>query len=156
MLWTFIFYNIWVLDYETALYSITLWSRPLCSGGWTNCPTRHLIFCWLDLMLKSDQKIWYEFDRSLTNIPIELHTKYLSNCHIKYISDPDQFVWSGGAVASSLLYQRLKLLIDAIQLWKLWRKILVLLTKCFLVYEWNFAWSGTLVKIMALATPDRQ
>jgi hypothetical protein len=26
------------------------------------------------------------FDRSLTNIPIELHTKYLSNFHIKYIS----------------------------------------------------------------------
>jgi hypothetical protein len=35
------------------------------------------------------------FDRSLTNIPIELHTKYLSNFHNKYISDPDQFVWSG-------------------------------------------------------------
>jgi hypothetical protein len=35
------------------------------------------------------------FDRSLTNIPIELHTKYLSKFHIKYISDPDQFVWSG-------------------------------------------------------------
>jgi hypothetical protein len=35
------------------------------------------------------------FDRSLTNIPIELHTKYLSNFHIKYISVPDQFVWSG-------------------------------------------------------------
>jgi hypothetical protein len=35
------------------------------------------------------------FDRSLTNIPIELHTKYLSNFHIKYISDSDQFVWSG-------------------------------------------------------------
>jgi hypothetical protein len=33
------------------------------------------------------------FDRSLTNLPIELHTKYLSNFHIKYISDPDQFVW---------------------------------------------------------------
>jgi hypothetical protein len=31
----------------------------------------------------------------LTNIPIELHTKYLSNFHIKYISVPDQFVWSG-------------------------------------------------------------
>jgi hypothetical protein len=73
----------------------------------TSIPTRHLIFCWSDLMLKSDQKIRYEFelrsktsnmvafDRSLTNIPIELHTKYLSNFHIKYISDPDQFVWSG-------------------------------------------------------------
>jgi hypothetical protein len=35
------------------------------------------------------------FDQSLTNILIELHTKYLSNFHIKYISDPDQFVWSG-------------------------------------------------------------
>jgi hypothetical protein len=35
------------------------------------------------------------FDRSLTNIPIELHTKYLSNVYIKYISDPDQFVLSG-------------------------------------------------------------
>jgi hypothetical protein len=35
------------------------------------------------------------FDGSLTNIPIELHTKYLSNFHIKYISVPDQFVWSG-------------------------------------------------------------
>jgi hypothetical protein len=34
-------------------------------------------------------------DRSLTNIPIELHTKYLSNFHIKYISDRDQFVLSG-------------------------------------------------------------
>jgi hypothetical protein len=35
------------------------------------------------------------FDRRLTNITIELHTKYLSNFHIKYISDPDQFVRSG-------------------------------------------------------------
>jgi hypothetical protein len=54
-----------------------------------------LIFCWSDLMLKSDHKFWHEFDRSLTNIPIELRTKYLSNFLIKYISDPDQFVWSG-------------------------------------------------------------
>jgi hypothetical protein len=79
-------------------------------------PTRHLIFCWSDLMLKSDQKIWYEFDRYIGQTPIknlhipwsknligeyggfwsefdqyidrtcELHTKYLSNFHIKYIS----------------------------------------------------------------------
>jgi hypothetical protein len=35
------------------------------------------------------------FVLSLTNILIELHTKYLSNFHIIYISDPDQFVWSG-------------------------------------------------------------
>jgi hypothetical protein len=35
------------------------------------------------------------FDRSLTNIPIELHTKYLLNFHIKYKSVPNQFVWSG-------------------------------------------------------------
>jgi hypothetical protein len=35
------------------------------------------------------------FDRSLTHIPIEMHTKYLSNYHIKYISNSDQFVSSG-------------------------------------------------------------
>jgi hypothetical protein len=35
------------------------------------------------------------FDRSLTNIPIELHTNYISNFQIKYIPVPDQFVWSG-------------------------------------------------------------
>jgi hypothetical protein len=35
------------------------------------------------------------FDRSLTHIPIEMHTKYLSNFHIKYISNSDQFVSSG-------------------------------------------------------------
>jgi hypothetical protein len=35
------------------------------------------------------------FDRSLTNIPIELHTSYISNCHFKYKSVPEQFVWSG-------------------------------------------------------------
>jgi hypothetical protein len=64
-------------------------------------------------MLKSDQNFWYEFDPyigqtpiknlhiprskflSLTNIPIELHTKYLLNFHIKYISDRDQYDWSG-------------------------------------------------------------
>jgi hypothetical protein len=32
-------------------------------------PTRHLIFCWSDLMLKSDQKIWYEFDRYIGQTP---------------------------------------------------------------------------------------
>jgi hypothetical protein len=31
----------------------------------------------------------------LTNIPIELHTNYISNSQIKYIPVPDQFVWSG-------------------------------------------------------------
>jgi hypothetical protein len=35
------------------------------------------------------------FDRSLTNIPIELHTNYISNFQIKDIPVPDQFVWSG-------------------------------------------------------------
>jgi hypothetical protein len=35
------------------------------------------------------------FDRSLTHIPIEMHTKYISNFHIKYISNSDQFVSSG-------------------------------------------------------------
>jgi hypothetical protein len=35
------------------------------------------------------------FDRSLTHIPIEMHTKYLSNFHIRYISNSDQFVSSG-------------------------------------------------------------
>jgi hypothetical protein len=37
------------------------------------------------------------FDRSLTRIPIEMHTKYLSNFHIKYISNSDQFVSCGCA-----------------------------------------------------------
>jgi hypothetical protein len=35
------------------------------------------------------------FDRSLTHILIEMHNKYLSNFHIKYISNSDQFVSSG-------------------------------------------------------------
>jgi hypothetical protein len=41
------------------------------------------------------------FDRSLTHIPIEMHTKYLSNFHIKYISNSDQFVSSGSSSSSS-------------------------------------------------------
>jgi hypothetical protein len=45
------------------------------------------------------KKIWSGnmevFDRSLTLIPIEMHTKYISNFHIKYISNSDQFVSSG-------------------------------------------------------------
>jgi hypothetical protein len=40
------------------------------------------------------------FDRSLTNIPIELHTNYISNFQIKDIPLPDQFVWSGRANAA--------------------------------------------------------
>jgi hypothetical protein len=43
------------------------------------------------------------FDRSLTNIQIELHTKYLANFHIKYISVSDLFVWSGYFLAFLLL-----------------------------------------------------
>jgi hypothetical protein len=37
------------------------------------------------------------FDRSLTNIPIELHTNYISNFQNKDIPVPDQFVWSGSS-----------------------------------------------------------
>jgi hypothetical protein len=37
------------------------------------------------------------FDRSLTNIPIEMHTNYISKFQIKYIPVPDQFVWSGSS-----------------------------------------------------------
>jgi hypothetical protein len=46
------------------------------------------------------------FDRSLTNIPIELHTNYISNFQITYIPVPDQFVWSGLRY-STLLYATL-------------------------------------------------
>jgi hypothetical protein len=42
------------------------------------------------------------FDRSLTHIPIEMHTKYLSNFHIKYISNSDQFVSSGLGVQNGV------------------------------------------------------
>jgi hypothetical protein len=34
-------------------------------------PTRHLIFFWSDLMLKSYQIIWYEFDRYIGQTPIK-------------------------------------------------------------------------------------
>jgi hypothetical protein len=48
---------------------------------WTVVPTRHLIFCWSNLMLKSDQKIWYEFDRYISQTPIKnlyiLRSKFL-------------------------------------------------------------------------------
>jgi hypothetical protein len=44
------------------------------------------------------------FDRSLTNIPIELHTNYISNFQIKYIPVPDQFVWSG--LSHHIIYTR--------------------------------------------------
>jgi hypothetical protein len=37
------------------------------------------------------------FDRSLTLIPIKMHSKYISNIHIKHISNSDQFVSSGMA-----------------------------------------------------------
>jgi hypothetical protein len=40
------------------------------------------------------------FDRSLTLIPIEMHTKYISNFHIKY---SDQFVSSGYIVFINIL-----------------------------------------------------
>jgi hypothetical protein len=46
------------------------------------------------------------FDRSLTLIPIEMHTKYISNFHIKYISNSDQFV-SSGSIESGVLWDRL-------------------------------------------------
>jgi hypothetical protein len=45
--------------------------------------------------------------KKLTNIPIELHTKYLSNFHFKYISNPDQFVWSGRWVSALQIIFRL-------------------------------------------------
>jgi hypothetical protein len=47
------------------------------------------------------------FDRSLTLIPIEMHTKYISNFHIKYISNSDQFVSSGMAFALGLRHSKL-------------------------------------------------
>jgi hypothetical protein len=54
----------------------------------------------------SDQKPPYSpikiFDRG-SKITYQLHTKYLSNFHIKYISDPDQFVWSGSCLSKYFL-----------------------------------------------------
>jgi hypothetical protein len=39
-----------------------------------NIPTRHLKCCWSDLMCKSDQKIWYEFDSKKSTFSDDIPT----------------------------------------------------------------------------------
>jgi hypothetical protein len=67
------------LLYATLRYSMLLYATLRYS---TLLPTRHLKCCWSDLMCKSDQKIWYEYDSKKSTFSNDPRPEIIYQNHI--------------------------------------------------------------------------
>jgi hypothetical protein len=67
---------------QTVRKLMSIWFQNLICNWYAvdrYIPTRHLKCCWSDLLLKSDQKIWYDFDLKNLHFPITYPDRKFDN-----------------------------------------------------------------------------